>query len=98
MLVLIGTKWLPAPSTSRRALLFDEGDVLRREIAFALEKKRQIVPVLVDGAAMPGEAQLPEAIGPLVRRQAPRLSQESWDEDVSRLVEQMESLVEEADQ
>jgi len=96
VLVLIGGKWLEA-RFGHRARVFDKQDVLRREIEYALKKEREIVPVLVDGATMPDETDLPETIHPLSRRQALRLSQTSWDKDVGRLIGRLETLFEQAD-
>ncbi len=52
VLVMIGPGW-----GSRR--LDDEGDYVRMEITAALAGDKRIIPVLIDGTAMPGRDDLP---------------------------------------
>ena len=64
MVAVIGRNWLR--SRGRSGLrLHDEGDFVRQEIAVALQRGVQIVPVLVDGAVMPRAHQLPPDISEL---------------------------------
>jgi hypothetical protein len=64
---VIGNKWLNIldERAARRGY-----DVLVREIAAALRQENEILPVLVDGAEMPGEDELPERIRRLQHRHA----------------------------
>lgn len=82
VLVLIGKRWL-----SRLQALGTLGDPLRldhvrREIEIALEAKRNIIPVLVDGASMPDASKLPAPIAALSSRDAVILR---WHESVAEL-------------
>lgn len=86
MLVMIGPGWLTASRGGVRRL-DDATDFVRLEIKAGLESGKPVLPVLVDGASMPAEADLPSDIAPLARRQALVLSDASWATDVARLVE-----------
>jgi hypothetical protein len=61
LLAVIGPNWLGkgADGTSR---IKDEADPVRVEIETALRQKTRMIPVLVDGAAMPSTADLPDAL------------------------------------
>jgi hypothetical protein len=52
-----------------------------------------VVPVLVEGATMPAPADLPENIRTLTRRHAVSVRDETWDADVERLVNVIESAI-----
>jgi len=85
MLVMIGPGWLAASRNGVRRL--DEpDDFVRLEIAAALASGKPVIPVLVDGASMPGAADLPPALAGLARCQAVALSDAGWRSDVAQLV------------
>jgi hypothetical protein len=87
MLVLIGREWLDAADASGHRRLVQESDYLRLEVATALTRPDVlVVPVLVEGMAMPLAEDLPDTIRALGRRQAVSLRDETWDADVDRLV------------
>ena len=73
----------------RRSLdrIGDDGDWLHREIAHALASRRNVVPMLVDGARMPASADLPADIAQLPSCSAVSLPQEYFDEAMQRLRE-----------
>jgi len=86
MLVMIGPAWLTASRNGTRRL--DEpDDFVRREIEAGLKSGKTVLPVLVGGAAMPAEKDLPPAIVALARRQSFILSDSGWTSDVARLVD-----------
>jgi tetratricopeptide (TPR) repeat protein len=91
ILVLIGPHWLVDPQGRRR--LDDPEDVLRREVADALEQKKVILPVLVDGALMPDSKDLPDDITPLTDREAMPLRDVSWNHDLGRLLDRLRDLL-----
>jgi TIR domain len=91
VLVVIGTQWLTCTDASGRRRLDDSGDHLRLEIVQALRRGARVVPVLVRGAAMPGEGDLPEDLRALARRQAHELSDSRWSYDTQQLVRMIES-------
>jgi hypothetical protein len=85
MLVLIGPAWLNASRNGGRRL--DEpDDFVRMEIEAGLKTGKTVLPVLVGGATMPAEKDLPPAIAALARRQAMVLSDAGWSADVARLI------------
>jgi hypothetical protein len=80
---VIGTDWL---NILRQKAAARERDVLVREIRAALRQEKQIVPLLVDGAAMPQFAELPEQIGAFhFRNGVPILSTDSATDIASSL-------------
>jgi TIR domain len=75
VLVVIGRGWLSAVDDQSRQRLMLEDDVHRREIALALSRPDvTVIPVLVDGAAMPKVAQLPSDISTLTQQQSRAIS------------------------
>jgi hypothetical protein len=92
VLVMIGPQWLDTGADGQRRL--DEaGDFVRQEIQAALASGKPLIPLLVGGATMPSEADLPDAIAGLARRQAVVLSDSSWRGDVERLVVSLRRLL-----
>ena len=86
LLAIIGPNW----SSARLA---DPGDRLRQELEAAMALGVEIIPVLVGGARMPESDDLPPSIRDLPRRQAVRLTDEGWDDDVRRLIGRLEQIV-----
>ena len=93
VVVVIGPNWLTAGSPDGACRLDDSHDVVRNEIRAALDRKLEIVPVLVGGATMPHSEAVPAEIKPAVIRNALRLSDEQWEDDVKRLVSAIERSV-----
>jgi hypothetical protein len=85
VLVLIGDEWLRSRNDRQR--LHDEDDHVRTEIRWALERKVDIYPVLVERASMPKRSELPEDICKLAHMHAVEIFDHSWREDLGRLVE-----------
>ena len=90
MLAVIGRRW--AGDSGDQSRLHLPNDWIRLEIAAALKRGIRVIPVLVEGAASPVDADLPEDLKPLARRQALTLSDERWDYDVQQLAAALESL------
>jgi hypothetical protein len=85
VLVLIGPRWAGGDGSGQRRI-DDAKDFVRLEVQVALEGGARIIPVLLPGARMPAEAELPDALKPLARRNALGLSDPNWAADVDRLV------------
>ena len=85
-LALIGKQWATIRDGQRGRRLDNPGDYVRLELEAALERKIPVVPVLVDGAKMPSDKDLPKSISPLVYRQAVELTNTRWRDDVGRLL------------
>lgn len=69
LLAVIGSAWLSAADAAGGRLIDDPGDWVRRELAAAFAAGIRVIPVLVDGATLPAEAQLPADIAALARCQ-----------------------------
>ena len=80
VIVLIGKRWLERDAGMPR--FGKEQDVITQEIRFAMASKLPIVPVLVDGALMPGESQLPAPLASLSSLNAIDLRHTSFDRDL----------------
>lgn len=85
VLVLIGRGWADVVDESGRPRLEDPSDLVRVEVEMALGAPGRVIPVLVQGAAMPVAGQLPDAVAPLARLNAIELTDARWAYDVSRL-------------
>lgn len=93
LLVLIGPSWVrSADSGTGQSKLSNPSDFVRIEIAGALARDIPVVPVLLDGASMPRREQLPEDLKELVNRNAARVEFSQFDEDVQRLIRNLQPL------
>lgn len=93
VLVIIGRTWLTATDAVGHRRLDDPNDLVHQEIARALDRHVHVIPVLVQGAVMPAEHDLPHALKSLARRQAVELRHGRWGDDVHHLTERIEFLV-----
>ena len=93
VLAMIGRHWLDATGMDGRPRLFDPADYVCLEIATALRHKIPIIPVLVEGAAIPPASSLPDSIADLAARQAHEITEQRWQYDSDRLVQQLEAFV-----
>src|SRR5215218_9467248 len=94
MLAVIGKNWLTATDAAGRKRLENPDDYVRIEIATALKRNTRVIPLLVQGAAMPSAGQLPEDLAPLTRRNAFELHDSSWGDDVRRLITTLDQVLE----
>jgi formylglycine-generating enzyme required for sulfatase activity len=87
LLAFIGPNWLSAahPRTGRRRL-DDPKDVVRIEIASALRRGITVVPVLVEGAAMPAEGELPNDLKPLAKLTGVDVRPASFEADAEQMI------------
>ena len=84
VLVLIGPAWLTELQQRQK----EAGvDYVRVEVAAALARKKRVIPVLLKGAALPSAQDLPKDLGSLAKHQAMTLRDESWYQDVDRLID-----------
>ena len=68
VLAVIGTKWAGETDAHRR--LDDPRDFVRIELESALHRNLPVIPILIDHARMPGEADLPPSLARLAFRNA----------------------------
>lgn len=85
VLVLIGPRW-PGGDAPGARRIDDPQDFVRLEVQVALDSGVRVIPVLLPGARMPAEAELPDALKPLARRNALGLSDTNWGADIERLM------------
>ena len=84
--VLIGDNWVDPVGPEQKRRIDEESDWVRREVASALERPDvTVVPVLVEGAAMPEAADLPAEISSLANIQALSLHNSQWSYDFEEL-------------
>jgi TIR domain/WD domain, G-beta repeat len=93
LLAVIGPLWLIASDEGGRRRLDDPDDIVRLEIAAALERDIRVIPILVEGAVMPRRDELPEDLARLARRNALSLRHESFRADADRLLEAIEAIL-----
>lgn len=86
LLVVIGPRWLDVQHPHGGRRIDDEDDWVRIEILAGLKGNLRVVPVLMGGAAMPRGNQLPDALKPLVRRNAHEITDKRWDFDLGELL------------
>ena len=85
VVVLIGPRWAGAePGGARR--IDDPRDFVRMEVQAALESDARVVPLLLPGATMPREDQLPDGLKSLARRNALPMADAHWEAGVDQLV------------
>jgi hypothetical protein len=82
ILVLIGKRWAGTVDSSGRRRLDDPNDYVRFEIEKALSGDIRVIPIIVEGAAVPRVEELPAGIESLARRNAIEISYHQFDFDV----------------
>jgi TIR domain-containing protein len=92
LVAVIGKKWLMVQDESGRRRIDHPGDLVALEIAAALERDIRVIPVLVAGARMPSEADLPTLLAGLAYRTAIELSDAGWDHQISGLLHDLNHL------
>ena len=92
VLALLGPQWTDSRDAEGRRRLDDPEDSNRVELEAALTKRVPVIPILVEGANMPGADDLPSSLRALTRRNAVRLRDDDWDADFARLAEALTSL------
>ncbi|MGZ8846536.1 MAG: SUMF1/EgtB/PvdO family nonheme iron enzyme [Pyrinomonadaceae bacterium] len=92
LLAIIGRHWLTVSEGASRKLE-NPKDFVRLEIVKALDRNIRVIPVLVQGAAMPKPEDLPDDLVKLTRRHALRLDDgKSWHDDVDELIRTIEKI------
>ena len=86
LVAVIGLGWLTATDERGRRRLDDPDDFVRLEIEAALTRGVRVIPILADGAVMPGRRDLPKSLAGLIRRNALFIRHESFRSDAERLI------------
>jgi len=85
LLVVIGPRWHDVVDGSGQRRLWSPNDYVRLEVASALERGIELIPVLVGGAHMPARADLPPNIADLALHQAISIADDRFHDDLDRL-------------
>ncbi|HKJ18634.1 MAG TPA: TIR domain-containing protein [Xanthomonadales bacterium] len=87
-LAIIGNQWL----NGRR--IDDPNDLVRVEIETAMSRDIPVIPVLVGGAEMPAEDELPDGLKPLRYRNAIKVRPDpDFPTDMARLVQALQGII-----
>lgn len=84
--VVIGPSWLTAKNPDGDRRIDTQDDFVRIEVSAALKRGVPVIPILVDGASMPTELDLPNELKPLTRRHAIELRNTRFADDAEKLV------------
>jgi len=90
LVAVIGRSWVHVEDDDGRRRLDDPNDVLRLEVATALERGILVIPVCVQNAPVPKREQLPDDLQPLVERNALTLLNANWKPGMDRLIEALD--------
>ena len=93
LLVLIGRDWLTCKDESGHRRLDNLDDFVRLEVATALDRNIRVVPVLVGDARPPKPNELPPELVSLCRRNAVALRDVGFRQDVNRLIESIDKVI-----
>lgn len=95
LLAIIGREWLTIRDEHGEQRLADERDFVRIEIEAALQRDIPVIPLLVDGAAMPRPEHLPPSLCDLCYRQALTVRPDpDFSRDMDRLIAVLKKLPE----
>ncbi|HUF61248.1 MAG TPA: CHASE2 domain-containing protein [Verrucomicrobiales bacterium] len=86
LLALIGRQWLTITGEDGKPRLENAEDFVRVEISTALRRGVRVVPVLVQGAIVPKEEDLPEPMRPLSRCLGVELHDKRFLQEVDQLI------------
>lgn len=98
LLVIVGPQWVSLRGRGGRRRLEDRFDYVRMELLEGFSRALPTIPVLVEGAAMPREEDLPDKLRWFHRRQAVTIRTESFERDAHALTGQLDQLLREAAQ
>ena len=93
LLAVVGREWLTCTDRNGHRRLDDPQDFIRLEIGIALARNVRVIPVLVEGAAMPTASELPSDLKGLAKRQAVELRDGRWSADVDNLADVLDRVL-----
>ena len=93
LLVVMGKSWLGMKDAKGNRRLDDPDDFVRIEIATALERNVQVIPVLFDDIPMPTVDELPANMKTLVRRQFVEIETKRFEDDVRNLADAIRKVL-----
>jgi TIR domain len=96
LLAVIGDKWLTVTDARGRRRLDNPDDYVRLEVEAGLTRDVRVIPVLVEGVAMPDSRELPDALSQLAGRNALEISHARFRRDAESLIAVVERIFAEA--
>lgn len=91
LIVVIGNHWLDTKDSEGKRRIDSQGDFVRIEIESALRRGIPVIPILVSGATMPEEDDLPLTLRDLAYRNALSIRTDpDFHKDVDRLIAGLE--------
>ncbi len=93
LVVVIGNTWASSADSAGLRRLHAAGDYVRLEVSKGLAGNMLVIPVLVNGAAMPSAVELPDDLKPLATRNAIAIDDDRFETDIVKLVEAIEAVV-----
>ena len=97
MLVVVGDRWLSSTTASGTRRLDDPKDFVRIELETALQRDVPVIPVLVRGASVPNEADLPPTLSTFAYRNALAVRADpDFHRDMDRLILSLKVCLESA--
>jgi ankyrin repeat protein len=89
LLAMIGPDWLRAVDETGGWRLAKEDDLVRVEIATALDRGIRVIPIVLEGAKMPRAGDLPSSLAKLAHRNAVEVRDTHFDQDVVQLLDDL---------
>ncbi|MGN6494158.1 MAG: toll/interleukin-1 receptor domain-containing protein [Agriterribacter sp.] len=86
LFAIIGPEWAGPANQKGVTRINQPNDWVRIELETALKRNIRLIPVLVRGASLPGEEELPESLHPLLNRQTYEVSNKRWKYDTDQLI------------
>ena len=93
LIAVIGKDWLNAKNEQGQRRLDAPNDLVRAEIREALNQKKWVIPVLVEGASIPNAPALPSDIAALAQRNAIDISESRFNYDAGELIKAIKAVV-----
>ena len=93
VLVVIGPQWL-ATDAQGQSRIQQADDPVRLEVEAALASGATVIPVLVEGAAIPKPADLPESLKDFPALAGTRVNVEDFDAHIERLSQSIDEILE----
>lgn len=93
LLAVIGPTWTTVTDVDGNLRLSNPNDFVRLEVLTALNRNIRVIPLLVQGARMPSEKELPKELAPLARRNGMEIEHSSFTPDVNSLIAKLEKML-----
>jgi hypothetical protein len=97
LVVVIDKYWMRSKIDPNENKLFQKKDYVHFEIREAMNNNLKLVPVLIDGASMPRESELPEDIAVFSKSHAFRIKHESISSDLQDFINLLRDLTQKYD-